>query len=130
MYKRQALLRCKADTKYTVDDGCSALFLAAQEGHVGIVEDLLAAGADPNTKRPDGTSVLQIATTRHHPRVAQALKSAGARPLTKRQSSAQNLRRSSRRRSQMPALFDSHQPSVENQMMSEGRKTFTSSTTL
>lgn len=61
--------------------GFTALHLAAREGHVEIVRELLAAGADLNgVSEGDHTSVLLIATVNGHWDLAMELLERGADP--------------------------------------------------
>lgn len=45
------LLEAGADIEASTNDGTTALIIAAREGHDGLVEALLEAGADPHTRR-------------------------------------------------------------------------------
>ena len=44
--------------------GATALIFAASSGRETVVEQLLAAGADPNLKTPDDFTALDLASTR------------------------------------------------------------------
>ena len=55
------------------------LYVAAAKGHAGVVELLLARGADPNKARTDrGTTPLYIATQQGHAGVVELLLANGA----------------------------------------------------
>ena len=56
-----------------LDGGETALFLAAQEGSVAVVQALLSYGADPNLEREDGCTPLIIASEMGHEQVVEAL---------------------------------------------------------
>jgi Ankyrin repeats (3 copies) len=59
--------------------GNSTLSNAAAKGEVVLVDELLRAGADPNSANHAGVSVLMTAVAFRHPEVARRLISAGAR---------------------------------------------------
>lgn len=61
-------------------DGTSALHMAAWKGYLGIVEQLLAAGAKPDRVDSNGHSPLHEAARNGHSDVARALLKAGAAP--------------------------------------------------
>jgi ankyrin repeat protein len=55
------------------------LYVAAYNGHVDVVERLLAApGVEINKARTDGATPLSIALARGHAKVEQKLRAAGA----------------------------------------------------
>ena len=56
--------------------GITALMCAAEEGHVAIVDFLLARQVNVNIRRVDGFTALGVAELRHHPLVAQRLREA------------------------------------------------------
>ena len=58
--------------------GCDALFLAAGEGDAGLVQLLLAAGANPDTADPEGETCLIRSVTEGHEDVAGLLLEKGA----------------------------------------------------
>ena len=68
----------KECVQYVDASGKSALFLAAAEGYLGIVEALLAADADVNRARDNGCTPLYILSQNGHLNVVQALLTAGA----------------------------------------------------
>lgn len=55
------LLEAKANVNFVDKVGTSALYIAAQKGHVAACELLLEAGADPNIKNTAGSSPLAVA---------------------------------------------------------------------
>jgi len=59
--------------------GNSTLSSAAAKGEVVLVDELLRAGADPNSANHAGVSVLMTAVGFRHPEVARRLLAAGAR---------------------------------------------------
>ncbi|HLP06783.1 MAG TPA: TonB family protein [Opitutaceae bacterium] len=59
----------------------TALFVAAREGHAGIVADLLAAKADPNQLGPNEETPLLAAAGRGHAAVVRLLLAAGANAI-------------------------------------------------
>jgi cytohesin len=62
------------------DDGSTALILAAQNGHLAVVEALLKAGADAARATTDGRTALHLAAQNGHTAVVEALLKAGADP--------------------------------------------------
>ena len=60
--------------------GCSALFIAATNGHSSCVAHLLDEKADPNLTDSQGLSALTAAAQRGHTLVAKTLLMAGAHP--------------------------------------------------
>jgi len=75
----ESLLKSGADSNYaSAVHGVTALHLAAQEGHVGIVGTLVNAGGDVNKTRDDETSALQLASERGHDLVVLKLVDSGA----------------------------------------------------
>ena len=60
------------------DDGVTALMLAAQRGHSGIIKMLLVAGANPNAVNNAGVTALILATDNGHAEVVKMLLDAGA----------------------------------------------------
>jgi hypothetical protein len=59
--------------------GNSTLSDEAQEGHAATVDELLRAGADPNSANQAGVTVLMTAIAFQHPEAARRLIAAGAR---------------------------------------------------
>ncbi|PAA54089.1 hypothetical protein BOX15_Mlig025367g1 [Macrostomum lignano] len=55
-------------------NGCTALHLAAQEGHERVVKLLVEAGASPSDENIDGMTPLHLAAQNGHSKVLQALK--------------------------------------------------------
>ena len=60
------------------DDGLSSTLLASRNGHLQILEFLLARGADPNDTEHYGGTCLMAAACYGHPECARALVRAGA----------------------------------------------------
>ncbi len=58
----------------------NAIFMAAQQGHVDILQLLINAGADVNVHNNNGMTALQLAIQHNNPAVVQALLNAGANP--------------------------------------------------
>ena len=61
-------------------DGLAALHLAAEAGHVSVVELLLQHGATVDITTPDGDTPLHMAAAHGHTSVVEQLLLAGARP--------------------------------------------------
>ncbi|XP_051232537.1 ankyrin repeat domain-containing protein 29 isoform X3 [Dicentrarchus labrax] len=59
-------------------DGATSLFLAAQEGHVTVIRQLLSNGAKVNQAREDGTAPLWMAAQMGHSEVVKVLLLRGA----------------------------------------------------
>lgn len=76
------LLRSGAPAEATDDDGGTVLYLAAVNGHVGVVRLLLAAGADPGRAGGEGGGDLPLcgAACNGHTEAVRALLAAGAEP--------------------------------------------------
>lgn len=68
----------KEDIDLTNGDGLTPLHLAAERGHTGAVEELLAAGADINVRNHLSDSPLHRAASRGHTAVIRLLINAGA----------------------------------------------------
>lgn len=62
-----------------VQDGATALFIAAQNGHVRILEVLLEHGAKTDAARTDGATPLWIGAQMGHDHVVRRLLKAGAK---------------------------------------------------
>ncbi|XP_078575768.1 uncharacterized protein LOC144861671 [Branchiostoma floridae x Branchiostoma japonicum] len=71
--------------------GATSLFVAAQEGHVEVVQQLLKAGADVEKARQGGATPLYIAAQNGHVEVVQQLLKAGAEVDKARQTGATPL---------------------------------------
>jgi ankyrin repeat protein len=54
------------DVEARNDDGCTPLFIAAQQGHLEAVRLLLEAGANPSLVRVDGKPPLSAARSHGH----------------------------------------------------------------
>jgi serine/threonine-protein phosphatase 6 regulatory ankyrin repeat subunit B len=71
--------KTKADVNAKASSGYTALMAASQNGHLEVVQALLAAKADANAKsRDDGTTALIIASQKGHLKIVQALLAANA----------------------------------------------------
>ncbi|RWA09085.1 hypothetical protein EKO27_g6023 [Xylaria grammica] len=60
------------------DEGETALQVAAGNGHLKVVERLLASQADVNIRSPAGLTALQAAVEENHPEIVKRLLTAGA----------------------------------------------------
>lgn len=60
-------------------DGATALFIAAQNGHERILEILLEQGAKTDAARTDGATALWIAAQMGHDHIVRRLLKAGAK---------------------------------------------------
>lgn len=80
----KSLLRAHMDANATLDtypptsNRETALHLAANSGHLGIVDLLLSYGANVNARNQAGNTALMEAVENHHSRVVQRLLQAGA----------------------------------------------------
>ena len=59
------------------ETGVSAVMLAAQEGHIAVVEMLVTAGADIEQENHSGATPFEYAVQNSHPAIARKLHSAG-----------------------------------------------------
>jgi len=73
--------RCNIDAR--TDDGSTALWIAALQGHNDVVQKLVQHGADVNACTHDGRSALYAAAYRGHAKVVETLLKAGADPSMK-----------------------------------------------
>ena len=62
--------------------GASSIYLAAQNGHMEVVEALLQAQADANASLSNGCTPLYIAEKNKHTQVCKVLRDAGAVSLS------------------------------------------------
>ena len=71
----RALVNSGADVNAArTDNGCSAVFIAAQNGHLEVVRALIEAGADVNSARTtDGVTPVFMAAQNGHLEVVRAL---------------------------------------------------------
>ena len=77
----RTLLEKGTDIDYQNKDGETALFIASQNGHEGIVQTLLDKGADANRQSKNGVTALFTASHNGHYKIVQALLAAGAQPV-------------------------------------------------
>jgi hypothetical protein len=68
------------DVNDATKDGCTALYVAAQEGRLEMVRCLLDFGADVNQTVIDGSTPLMVAAERLHHTVVRCLLKHGADP--------------------------------------------------
>jgi len=68
-----------ADANARLANGATALMLASQIGHTGVIRELLAAKADVNAKAGNGATALMLASKYRHQDVVKLLKEAGAK---------------------------------------------------
>lgn len=66
--------------QYRPVGGLTALLYAARDGCYDCVDELIAAGADPNVPTPEGVTALMLAIDNDHNNVAKLLLSRGANP--------------------------------------------------
>lgn len=66
--------------QYRPVGGLTALLYAARDGCNGCVDELVAAGADPNIPTPEGVSALMLAIDNDHNDTARLLLDRGANP--------------------------------------------------
>ena len=64
---------------YQLENGATALMIAAQHGHLAAVHSLIAAKADPNLKASNGMTAMMLANLHRHREVIDVLKKSGAR---------------------------------------------------
>lgn len=74
----RSLLEGGADVHARDEKGRTALYYAAESGHLDVVQALLDHGADVNVKDPDGRTPLILAARGAHTGVAQELMDRGA----------------------------------------------------
>uniref|UniRef100_A0A3B3TCZ0 Ankyrin repeat domain 29 n=1 Tax=Paramormyrops kingsleyae TaxID=1676925 RepID=A0A3B3TCZ0_9TELE len=72
--RRRPCIACRSPR----DDGATPLFLAAQEGHLTVIRQLLSSGAKVNHPREDGTTPLWMAAQMGHSEVVKVLLLRGA----------------------------------------------------
>jgi ankyrin repeat protein len=72
----RALIKAGADVNNAIDDGVTALLLAAQSGHEAIVRALFEAGADVNKVTDTGWTPLSFAVNEGHTAIVQILRDA------------------------------------------------------
>ena len=76
----QCLVEQGADTDKAINDGGTALFVAAFRGHYQVVRYLVEQGADVNKARYNGTTPLSTALAEDHYKIVGLLLWAGATP--------------------------------------------------
>jgi uncharacterized protein len=74
----ELLLANGADVHKRTNDGCTALNVAANQGHIECVKVLIAAGADVNSADSGDLTNLHMAVTENHGAIAQLLLEHGA----------------------------------------------------
>lgn len=85
------LLNRGASASRAADDGCSALHLSAENGHLAVTVDLVKAGASLNARCDDGSAPLHLAAQSRHREVTVALIVAGADVDSRGKSGATSL---------------------------------------
>lgn len=77
----KVILNKRANVSVVNDDGCTALHMSAQEGHLAVTKLLVQAGADPEMVTfTTGYTPLQQAAQNGHSEVVRVLIEAGATP--------------------------------------------------
>ena len=74
----QYLLEQGADKDKVMNEGASPLWMAAQEGHLAVIQCLLEHGADVNKTRTNGMTPLHAAALNGHAEVLTCLMNWGA----------------------------------------------------
>ena len=74
----RALIEAGADINKATDNGATALYIGAENGHEAVVRALIEAGADVNKARDNGGTPLLIAAQVGHEAIVRALIEAGA----------------------------------------------------
>ena len=87
------------DVNSSIENGTTPLFIASYDGHLAVVETLLAKGGNPNLYREDRASCLFSASQNGHIGVVKLLLNAGADP---------NLSRSNGATPIVVAIFNNH----------------------
>jgi len=75
----QMLLDADADKDYQLENGATALMIAAQHGHLRATYTLIAAKANINLKASNGMTALMLAERYQFNEIAKLLKKSGAR---------------------------------------------------
>ena len=78
LYTPFAWICDQANLEAKNEHGNTALYLAAWNGHEGVVEQLLGAKADPRAKDNDGDTAARWAEAKGHSGLAQRLRKAEA----------------------------------------------------
>ncbi|MGB0575611.1 MAG: ankyrin repeat domain-containing protein [Alphaproteobacteria bacterium] len=68
------MINAGAELDIPDDENVTALIRAAWNGHLSIVNQLLAAGADPNRRDNNGVSAIEHAKREGHNAIAESLK--------------------------------------------------------
>ena len=74
------LLKADANPNLQVNDGCTPLYIASQNGHTDTVALLLKANANPNLQKDNGATPLYIASQNGHTDTVALLLKADANP--------------------------------------------------
>jgi len=73
------LVKAGAEVDHQLENGATALMLAAQHGHLDVIYVLLSAKADVNIEASNGATALTLANVHRHFKAVEMLKRAGAR---------------------------------------------------
>jgi ankyrin repeat protein len=62
-----------------LENGATALMMAAQHGHLGAVHTLISANADLNLKASNGMTALMLANRYRYKEIIELLRKSGAK---------------------------------------------------